>query len=195
MSANIWFEEVDTALIEEIKKSVLVTDKMGHETPICSKAVVVRKPEEDFKVETFPCVSIYCTNYDMNKERYNPNPKVVGTNKEHHFIRLQKSPIPFNFNYQIDFWAKSQHDMNLMTKSWLKNHFRQFDLEVNNDGGFESHCNVVRLPQPISKSDLMSGGERLFHTFFSYVIWVELDNETRYNVNMVTEVNIDDIPM
>ena len=46
MSANVWFEEVNTGLIDEILKSVKVTNSLGAKVPIGEEAVIVRKPEE-----------------------------------------------------------------------------------------------------------------------------------------------------
>ena len=39
-------------------------------------------------------------------------------------------------------------------------------------------------------SDLVSGGERLFHKIIIYQIWVEIDEETRYNVPMVVDRDV-----
>ncbi len=65
-------------------------------------------------------------------------------------------------------------------------HFRQFNLDVVDDGGTERSCNCLRQGRLV-KSDLVSGGERLFHSVIIYHIWVELDSETRYNKPMVVE--------
>ena len=78
MSANVWFEEVNTGLIDEILKSVKVTNSLGAKVPIGEEAVIVRKPEEDFKLEVFPCVSIYNKSYYHDTVRYDPIPVKLG---------------------------------------------------------------------------------------------------------------------
>lgn len=188
LSANVWFEEVDTGLIEEIKKTIKVKDQFGKLVPLSDDAVIVRKPEEDFKPESYPCVSIYNTNDSFDPLRYNPEPLRVARDVESNTITLEDSAVPFELFYQIDFWSRYQEDMNQMTKCWLQNHFRQFNLSVIDDGGTKRSCNCLKVGNP-RKSDLILNKERLFHTIISYRIWVELDGETRYNVNMVTSTD------
>lgn len=190
MSANVWFEEVNTGLLSEIKDTVRVRNANGVLVALEDKALVVRKPEEDFKFEVFPCVSIYNLNYRHDPLRYNPAPVKVGEDLENKQIILEDPAVPFSLNYQIDFWAKYQTDMDCMTRTWLMKHFRQFNLKVVDDGGVERSCNCLAQGS-IVKSDLTLNGERLFHSLIKLQIWVELDDETRYNKPMVVERSID----
>ena len=187
---SIWKEEVDTGLINEIFNTVRVPNAKGVLIPLASKEkqVLIRKPEEDFKPEKYPCVSIYNTGDNFSSERYNPNK--IKKRMSSGIITLEDSAVPFDLTYNIDFWARYQTDMNAMTKEWLKRHFRQFNLLVIDDGGNEVYVNCLKVSNP-RKSDLMSGGERLFHTIISYRIWVEIKDETQYNTNVATKVNID----
>ena len=189
MSANVWFEEVNIGLINEIKNSVKTKDPHGVLTPLNDNAIVIRKPEEDFKFETFPCVSIYNKSYEFEPMRYNPHPVKVGEIVEEHIAIMEESAISFNLDYKIDFWSKYQTDMDIMTRTWLTKHFRQFNLKVTDDGGTERTCNCL-IKGGVVKSDLVSGGERLFHSIINYQIWVELDEETRYNEYMSSQRNI-----
>lgn len=59
MSRSIWFEQVNKGLIAEILNTVKVMDSSGALVSLPEKSVTVRKPEDEFKVEMFPCVSIY----------------------------------------------------------------------------------------------------------------------------------------
>ena len=186
MSANVWFEQVDTALLQELKNTVKYRNQHGILVPLDDNALTVRKPEEEFKFESFPCVSIYNTNSKFDPIRYTPDPIQVGEDKEAKVVIMEDSAVPFNLTYQIDFWSRYQEDMNNMTMLWLAKHFRQFNLTVIDDGGTERSSNCLMIGAPI-KSDLVLNGERLFHTIISYQIWVELDSETRYNISMVTE--------
>ena len=187
---SIWKEEVDIGLINEIFNTVKVPNAQGVLVPLASKEkqVLIRKPEEDFKPEKYPCVSIYNTGDNFSSERYNPNK--IKKRMSSGIITLEDSAVPFDLTYNIDFWARYQTDMNAMTKEWLKRHFRQFNLLVIDDGGNEVYVNCLKVSNP-RKSDLMSGGERLFHTIISYRIWVEIKDETQYNTNVATKVNID----
>ena len=71
-----------------------------------------------------------------------------------------------------------------MTRSWLVKHFRQFNLPVIDDGGVERTCNCM-MKGSVVKSDLVLNKERLFHSIVNLEIWVELDDETRYNMPVV----------
>lgn len=190
MSANVWFEEVNIGLINEVKDTVRIKDANGVLVALEDKALVVRKPEEDFKFEVFPCVSIYNLTYSHDPIRYNPAPVKVGEDLENNIVVLEDPAVPFNLEYQIDFWAKYQEDMDCMTRTWLINHFRQFNLKVVDDGGTERTCNCIAKGS-IVKSDLVLNKERLFHSIVKLQIWVELDNETRYNKPMIVNRYID----
>lgn len=190
MSANVWFEEVNTGLLEELRNTVRIKDANGVLVTLPDNALVIRKPEEDFKFETFPCVSIYNLDYKHEPIRYNPAPIKIGEDRENHVVNFEDPAVSFNLTYQIDFWAKYQTDMDCMTRTWLMRHFRQFNLPVIDDGGTERTCNCL-MQGSVVKSDLVQGGERLFHSIIKYQIWVELDDETRYNTPMVIDRNIE----
>ena len=190
MSANVWFEEVNKGLLKEIQNTVRYRNTKGVLVPLEDKALIVRKPEEDFKFEVFPCVSIYNMSYRFDPMRYNPTALKVGEDTENKIAILEDHAVPYNLLYYIDFWTKYQEDMDDMTRTWLIKHFRQFNLSVIDDGGVERSCNCV-TQNNITKSDLLLNGERLFHSIIKLQIWVELDDGTRYNKPMVVNRNID----
>ena len=190
MSANVWFEEVNIGLLEEIKNTVRIKNSKGVLNALKDEALLIRKPEEDFKLEVFPCVSIYNLSYKHDPVRYNPSPVIIEEDEENKVVVMEDPAVPFNLDYQIDFWAKYQEDMDCMTRTWLSKHFRQFNLKVIDDGGVERTCNCL-IQGSVVKSDLVLNGERLFHSIIKYQIWVELDDETRYNKPMVIQRSID----
>ena len=186
----MWFEEVNIGLLEEIKNTVRVKNSKGVLKALKDEALLIRKPEEDFKLEVFPCVSIYNLSYKHDPVRYNPSPVIIEEDEKNKVVVMEDSAVPFNLDYQIDFWAKYQEDMDCMTRTWLSKHFRQFNLKVVDDGGVERTCNCL-IQGSVAKSDLVLNGERLFHSIIKYQIWVELDDETRYNKPMVIQRSID----
>ena len=189
MSANVWFEEVNTGLIKEIRDSVRIKDRKGCLVPLDDKAIVVRKPEEDFKFEVFPCVSIYNSTFYHDPLRYNPTPVKIGEYKEENLAIMEEPAIPFVLNYQIDFWAEYQVDRDTMIRTWLMKHFRQFNLDVLDDWGVDRSCNCLKQGSVVN-SDLVRNGERLLHSIIKYQIWVELDEEIRYNKPMANKAKI-----
>ena len=189
MSANVWFEEVNVGLIKEIQSNVKYKNENGVLVPLSSKAITIRKPEEEFRSEVYPCVSIYNRDTAQDIIRTNTEPIVLEKDYENNQIILGDPAIPFFLETQIDFWSKYQTDMDTMTRTWLFKHYRQFNLSVIDDGGTERSCNCLQKSRMIT-SDLVSGGERLFHKIIIYQIWVEIDEETRYNVPMVVDRDI-----
>lgn len=188
MSANVWFEEVNIALVKLLRDTIKIKSNTGANIPIPPNSVMVRRPEDEFKMENFPCVSIYNTGYRRDLYRGSTDPVVVVRDELTNTATVEDPSVPFTLNYQIDFWAKYQEDMDLMTRSWLFKYNRQFALPVIDDGGTLRYCNV-NCSNSIVKSDLVQNKERLFHSIISISIWVELDDENRYNVSMVTKIN------
>lgn len=187
MSASVWFEELCTGLINEIKQSVFYKNNSGNLTPLDN--VVVRKPEEDFKFEVFPCVSIYILDYKHDPIRYDTVPNIISKDLVNKTAVIEDNAVPFNVTCQIDFWSRYQEDMDTMTRTWLVKHFRDFNLSVIDSGGTERTCNCF-VQGSIVKSDLVLNKERLFHSILKYQIWVEIDEEMCYNTNIVTDRNL-----
>ena len=189
MSANVWSEEVERGLNQEILNTVFYLTDTGIKAPLTEDMVFVRDPEEDLREEQIPCVTITPLYNRFDARRYNPNPVIMSRNDEENLLTMQDSAVPFNLFYQIDFWSRYKEDINLMTSTWLRKHFRQFNLKVVDDGGTERSSNVI-VNESLRESDLLKNQKRLFHSIISYVIWVELDDEVGYNVHMVAERNL-----
>lgn len=189
MSANVWSEEVERGLKQEILNTVFYLTDTGVKAPLTEDMVFVRDPEEDLREEQIPCVTITPLYNRFDARRYNPNPVIMSRNDEENLLTMQDSAVPFNLFYQIDFWSRYKEDINLMTSTWLRKHFRQFNLKVVDDGGTERSSNVI-VNESLRESDLLKNQKRLFHSIISYVIWVELDDEVGYNVHMVAERNL-----
>ena len=189
MSANVWSEEVERGLKQEILNTVFYLTDTGIKAPLTEDMVFVRDPEEDLREEQIPCVTITPLYNRFDARRYNPNPVIMSRNEEENLLTMQDSAVPFNLFYQIDFWSRYKEDINLMTSTWLRKHFRQFNLKVVDDGGTERSSNAI-VNESLRESDLLKNQKRLFHSIISYVIWVELDDEVGYNVHMVAEINL-----
>lgn len=186
MSANVWFEEVDRGLLAEIRNSVKYLDDKGLIVPIREDMVFVRDPETEFTEEVFPCITFTNINDMFNPKRYHFGDVKVGEDESGKQAIMEKTAIPYDLTYQIDFWARYREDINTMTRTWLVNHARQFNLSVIDDGGNERTCNVL-MKEGLKESNLLAEQKRLYHSIVSYTIWVELDDEVRYNKGMVTD--------
>lgn len=176
MSESVWFEQVDEALIKFIRDHIQIDGE-----PV---KVVVRKPDDDFNLEDYPLVSIYSLYDRFSKERYNPEPVVVSKDKESNTLVSEESALPYDLYYQIDFWSTLQIDMNEMTKQWKSAFSFWFNLDVIDESGNPRSCFVLSR-NDFNKSDLMKDGKRLFHSFCTYKIQVEIDDNVQTVVPMV----------
>lgn len=179
MSESVWFEQVDIALVELIQRTILIDGK-----PV---KVIVRKPDEDFNEEDYPMVSIYNVSDKFSVERYSPEPVVLSRDVESRTLVSEESALPYDLIYQIDFWSTLQSDMNSMTKQWKSFSKRWFNLDVTDESGNHRSCLVVPKGD-FGKSDLLSQGKRLYHSFGSYRVQVEIDEKVTNTVPMVTEI-------
>lgn len=190
MAESIWYEQVNAGLLEELKRSLTVHNAKGHLTPMTDKpkAFTIRKPEEDFKFEVFPCVSVYNLSSQYNPLRHLPLDvdAVMERDYENNQLVMEKQVVPFDLSYQIDFWSRFQTDMDDMLMSWLVSHYRQFNLPVITTEGTERDVNVLQVGEVV-KSDLVLNKERLFHSIIKYSIWVEIDGGLRYTKPMVAK--------
>lgn len=183
MSESVWFEQVDTALIAFIQSHVSFNG-----TPCKTK---IRKPDEDFNTEDYPLISVYNLYDRFSKERYNPEGVVVSRDGNSHSLVVEDSALPYDLFYQIDFWATQQADMNSMTKQWKSATRRFFNLSVLDESGTSRSCFVLSR-NDFNKSDLLQSGKRVFHSFGTYRVYTEIDENTRSTVPMVTETpNVD----
>lgn len=181
-SESVWFEQVDTALIAHIKNIVRLPDSSGVLSPV---PVIIRKPDEDFKVEQYPCISLYNLYSRRDKDRYYSDPVVTARDEVHKTMTLEKAAIPFSLYYQMDFWSTSITQMNEMTRRWLSATPEQcFNLPVIDLAG-KSRSSFVLETDSLRKSDILTSKERTFHSFLTYRVWVELDDRVAETKPMV----------
>lgn len=184
-SQSVWFEQVDTALINYIKGIVKLPNSNGVLTPV---PVKVRKPDEDFKIEEYPCITLYNLYSKRDEERYFPDTVVVERDLDNNKIIEERSAIPYSLFYQIDFWSRHQSQMNDMTRMWLGHHpDRCFNLPVKDLSG-NDRDSFVLMTDDLKKSDFLTDTKRTFHSVLTYRVWVEIDERIRSEGYLITEI-------
>lgn len=187
-SESVWFEQVDEALIAYIQNIVKLKNDKGILSPV---PVKIRKPDEDFKIETYPSITLYNLYSVRDEVRYNPEPVVISRDEANATLIEEHSAIPYSLYYQIDFWSRLQSHMNDMTRLWLgHNPDRCFNLPVKDISG-NDRSSFVLLTDDLKKSDLLNGTERTFHSMLTYRVWVELDEKITVEKPMVVTVEVD----
>lgn len=184
-SESVWFEQVDTALINYIKGIVKLPNSNGVLTPV---PVKIRKPDEDFKIEEYPCITLYNLYSVRDEERYFPDTVIVERDVDNHRLTEEKSAIPYSLFYQIDFWSRQQSQMNDMTRMWLGHHpDKCFNLPVKDLSG-NNRDSFVLMTDDLKKSDFLTDTKRTFHSVLTYKVWVEIDERIRTEGYLITEV-------
>lgn len=184
-SESVWFEQVDTALINYIKGIVKLPNSNGVLTPV---PVKIRKPDEDFKIEEYPCITLYNLYSVRDEERYFPDTVVVERDFDNHKLIEEKSAIPYSLFYQIDFWSRQQSQMNDMTRMWLGHHpDKCFNLPVKDLSG-NNRDSFVLMTDDLKKSDFLTDTKRTFHSVLTYKVWVEIDERIRTEGYLITEI-------
>ena len=184
-SESVWFEQVDTALINYIKGIVKLPNSNGVLTPV---PVKIRKPDEDFKIEEYPCITLYNLYSVRDEDRYFPDTVVVERDFDNHKLIEEKSAIPYSLFYQIDFWSRQQSQMNDMTRMWLGHHpDKCFNLPVKDLSG-NNRDSFVLMTDDLKKSDFLTDTKRTFHSVLTYKVWVEIDERIRTEGYLITEI-------
>ena len=184
-SESVWFEQVDTALINYIKGIVKLPNSNGILTPV---PVKVRKPDEDFKIEEYPCITLYNLYSVRDEVRYFPDTVVVERDPSKNRLIEEKSAIPYSLFYQIDFWSRQQSHMNDMTRQWLGHHpDKSFNLTVKDLSG-NIRDSFVLMTDDLRKSDFLTDTNRTFHSVLTYKVWVEIDERIRTEGYLITEI-------
>ena len=185
LSESVWFEQVDTAFINYIKGIVKLPDSNGILTPV---PVKIRKPDDDFKVEEYPCITLYNLYSVKDEFRYFPDKVVVETNPDRSTLIKENGAIPYSLYYQFDFWSRLQSDMNNMTRVWLGHHpDKCFNLPVKDVSG-NNRDSFVLMTDALRKADFLTETERTYHSTLTYRVWVELDERIRVEDFMITSI-------
>lgn len=183
MSASVWFEQIDMALIKYVQERVQINGM-----PVRCR---VRKPDEDFKKEDYPLVSIYNLYSKLDTFRKAAGPVIVNRNTDTGRITFENPAIPYNLFYQIDFWAMQQSQMNSMMMQWITalNGEKYFNLPVIDNGGVERSSFCLRT-EDFKKSDVLLGTSRIFHSFITYRIYVEIDENVQSEESLVRQIDV-----
>lgn len=183
MAGSVWLEEVDRALLGLIPTVVKYFDEEGE---IQEVDTFVRNPEGEYKVESYPSVTIFNYNQIFASYRYDHEEQVVDIIDG--VAVIEKPALPYDLFYQIDFWSEYQEDINEMTRRWAGNVEERGVLEVVDTEG-NTRYSVMELID-YANIDHIDGDERIFHRAYSYRIWVELDERTATNKKVVLEAEI-----
>jgi hypothetical protein len=180
---SVWYQEVDTALVNLVSSLINVKDDVGNLVPITTN---LRIPEKEFEVEVYPSATINSYGEGFSQKRYDPNPVLVSVNEGTHTAYYEESAKPYSLFYQIDFWAHYIEDINFITLQWA-DFSRKFNVlsAIDNRGNTRT-CNMIL--KGIVKADYTKDDiERIYHRIYNYEIQVEVDEGKQIAQKVVTQ--------
>ena len=184
MSETIWKAEAEAGLVAFIQQYVVVGGK-----PVKAS---VRLPDEDLKDEQFPCVTVFNL-FDAPNERRRQysrfEPCLVGRDLAKGEAELAKQPAPVDARYQIDFWSRSNRQMNEMTETWMEMCEGYFNLDcLDVSGNLRSiFCRQVGNLRPGLQGHDQARRVRVFNKSVDYRIWLEIFGRDTRKVPLVSE--------
>lgn len=149
--------------------------------------VIVRDPQRESKLTSYPCACVSNYNQLISKDRLDNLDKVVVKYKdtEKKQVLVDKVAKPYYLYYQVDFYAKFQTDIDEMTRMWLGNIDSHYVLEVRDTNNNKRYCNMVEQPYKHNRTD-----GNIYQRSYTYKVWVELDESIPVEVPTVQQVII-----
>lgn len=135
--------------------------------------VVVRKPDEDFKIEKFPCAVLQIPTYTFSVDRWSKVDRYVAGIKGNRFL-IDSYPLPFDVYLQMDFYTETQDDMDILQIKWLSHFGRDLMLKVETRGGKPDR--VLVLPEGGARRlDEVFGKDRLFRLIQNFRVFARIE--------------------
>lgn len=178
VTMSVWMREIDLALKTLAETVVKVYDGLDKDkNPVYkSVPVVIRTPEKEFVIESFPCVSIVCYNQVSSSERTQDTGYYVSDiDLDTGVQTVREAPQNWDLFYQVDIWAEYQEDLVEMTRRWTGNTGAHFSLSVVDTEGTTQECPASF--QSNANLDSITENERRFRRSYSYKIWAQLDEK------------------
>lgn len=160
--------------------------------------VVVKKPDEDFKVESYPCVILQATNYKFSVDRwYKYDEYMVARDTENFLGVVDKTPLPFDISVQMDFYSKSQEILEDMTVAWLFRFRRDLLLHVRcrgwereGDSDFEDDVLVLQEGEA-KRMDEVQYSDRLFRACYNFNVHGKIEeHDLREEVPLLRKARV-----
>ena len=160
--------------------------------------VHVKKPDEDFKVESYPCVILQVTNYKFSIDRwYKYDEYMVARDTENFLGVVDKTPLPFDISLQMDFYSKTQTELESMTVAWLFRFRRDLLLHVKckgweKDGDTDFEDDVLVLQEGVAKRmDEVQYSDRLFRACYNFNVHGKIEeHDLREEVPLLRKARV-----
>lgn len=151
--------------------------------------VLVRKPDEDFKLEKFPCAVLQIPSYRFSVDRWYKKDRYVVETRGRNVI-IDAPPLPFDIQLQMDFYAKLQDDIDKLQIKWLSYFGRDLILDVVTRGGNDDKV-LVLADGSAQRMDEVFGKDRLFRLINMFKVHAKIEeHDAREIIRIPTEVKV-----
>lgn len=183
VSDTIWNREILKGFIDLLKEKFA--------GKFSKFKVIARKPDEDFKLETYPCAVLQITNSRFSVDRYYKKESyVVSKDIENNRGIVDKPPLTYDINLQLDFYANKENDLDTLEITWLSYFRRDFNLQVKTRGGNDDDVHVMPDVGVSKRLDEMDGKDRLFRRCFNYKVYGRIEEHDRRDIPLVKVVKV-----
>ena len=183
VSDTIWNREILKGFID------LLSEKFAGK--FSKFKVIVRKRDEDFKLETYPCAVLQITNSKFSVDRYYKKESyIVSKDRENYQGIADKPPLTYDINLQLDFYANKENDLDTLEITWLSYFRRDFNLQVKTRGGNDDDVHVMPDVGVSKRLDEMNGKDRLFRRCFNYKVYGRIEEHDRRDIPLVKVVKV-----
>lgn len=178
MSATIWYEEVALAFKSLVETNMKYLNKKVE--------FIVRNPEEQLAKDP-PCVTLYHYDEKFDRTRYVEGETQIVETRDlvNNTVQVEDNALPYNLYVQIDLWGTTQKQVAELTKQWCVLFDSKGYFDIKDSGGTVRSCTVIK--KGFHKAEEINEDKRVYQRTYSYLIWVEIDEQIRKTSSLVTK--------
>lgn len=185
---SVWHEEVNAGLIAYAKQHIKCHGSGGE---IITPPATMRKPDEELKKQSFPCVTFYNTMDLRNVYRTDniPHYHKAGKGAVEYYL-----PFPIDMYYQVDFWAYEFGQIDEMSMSWQQSlpvfsRGKFFNLPVVDTNGKETTVLCIEK-DVLRRRDTLTEGIKTLHSTIVYSIQGYLGRDYPNYDDIIENINL-----
>lgn len=149
--------------------------------------VIVRKPDEDFKVEFDKSIVVQLLSSKLDVVRQQVHSDLIVEHSEENVtVTTEKIGLPYTLEIQMEFRTKSQNDLDFMVIKFLS--YRQRNLVIpvkNNDGEYEDV--LVNFKLEDKRQDEVDGSTRIFRSIYVFSAYGRINEHVQSTDPMAKE--------
>lgn len=166
----------------------LVNNTKDYYGNIIDVPVLIKHPHVDLKTENYPCITLQFLNSDENLQHTDVNSFRVLPSKTPGMVDVVSEPTIYNFNFQLDVWAKDPITRDAVIGSLMFNFPKRGLIDID-------YGNSESLPCRYSCSGLVvtdyvnANAETVFRNTITLTIQSPMFNEEAETSTVVSSID------